>query len=106
MYYTKCYLSFKIKSCRLALFYPKAWNLCKQVLGKKFLKKNLEIKTLEKSPNFLKFMEKMSLEIKSCVLDSWDFFPKIVWGLPIKSQEIRSHKENKSEEKKNLKKNI
>ena len=37
-------------------------------------KKNLEIKTLEKSPNFLKSLEKISLEIKSCVLDSWDFF--------------------------------
>ena len=31
-------------------------------------KKNLEIKTLEKSSNFLK-----ALEIKSCVFDSWDF---------------------------------
>ena len=30
------------------------------------------------------------LEMKSCVLDSWDIFPKIVWGLSIKSQEIRS----------------
>ena len=59
---------------------------------KKFLEKNLEIKTLEKSSNFLKSLEKKSLEIKSCVLDSWDFFPKIVWGLPIKSQEIRSQK--------------
>ena len=50
----------------------------------------------------------MSLEIKSCVLDSWDFFPKIVWELPIKSLEIRSQEkspeENKSEEKKNLEK--
>ena len=65
-------------------------NLCKKVPGKKFLEKNLEIKTLEKSPNFLKSLEKMSLEIKSCVLGSWDFFPKIVWGPPIKCQEIRS----------------
>ena len=67
-------------------------------------KKFLEIKILEKSPNFLKSLEKMSLEIKSCVSDSWDFFPKIVWGRPIKSQEIRSQEkspeENKSEEKK------
>ena len=39
----------------------------------------------------------MSLEIKSCVLDSWDFFPKIVWGLPIKSQEIRSQKKSPEE---------
>ena len=62
------------------------WNLP----GKKFMKKNLQIKTLEKSPNFLRFLEKMSLEIKSCVLDSWNFFPKIVRGLPIKSQKIRS----------------
>ena len=29
--------------------------------GKKFLEKNLEIKTLEKSPNFIKSLEKMSL---------------------------------------------
>jgi len=65
---------------------------------KSFWKKNLEIKTLEKSPNFIKSFEKMSLEIKSCVLDSLDFFPNIVWGLPIKSQEIRS------QEKKVLKK--
>ena len=43
-------------------------NLCKKVPGKKFLEKNLEIKNLEKSPNFLKSLEKMSLEIKSCVL--------------------------------------
>ena len=72
-------------------------NLCKKAQGKKVSgKKNPEIKTLEKSPNFIKSLEKMSLEIKSCVLDSWAFFPKIVWGLPIKSQEIRS------EEKKNL----
>ena len=49
-------------------------NLRKKVPGKKFLEKNLEIKTLEKSSNFLKSLEKMSLEIKSCVLDSWDFF--------------------------------
>ena len=38
--------------------------------GKKFLKKNLEIKTIEKNAKFLKSLEKMSLEIKSCVLDS------------------------------------
>ena len=46
----------------------------------------------------------MSLEINSCVWIPEDFFPKIVWGLPIKSQEIRSQEkspeENKSEEKK------
>ena len=52
----------------------KTTNLCKKVPGKKFLEKNLEIKTLEKSPNFIKSLGKMSLEIKSCVLDSWDFF--------------------------------
>ena len=50
-------------------------NLCKKVPGKEVSEKNVEIKTLEKSPNFLKSFEKMSLEIKSCVLDSWDFFP-------------------------------
>ena len=33
-------------------------NLCKKVPGKKFLEKNLEIKTLEKSPNFLKSLKK------------------------------------------------
>ena len=37
-----------------------------------------------------KSRKKKFLEIKFCVLNSWDFFPKIVWGLPIKSQEIRS----------------
>ena len=31
----------------------------------------------------------MSLEIKSCVLDSWDFFHKIVLGQSM-AQEIRS----------------
>ena len=51
-------------------------NLCKKVPGKSSWKKNLEIKTLEKYPNFLKSLEKMSLEIKSCVLDSWDLFLK------------------------------
>ena len=40
-------------------------NLCRKVPGKKVSgKKQLEIKTLEK----------MSVEIKSGVLDSWDFF--------------------------------
>ena len=38
--------------------------------GKKTGNKNFG----KKSPNFLKSLEKMSLEIKSCVLDSWDFF--------------------------------
>ena len=42
----------------------------------------------------------MSLEIKFWIPGT--FFPKIVWGLPIKSQELRS--ENKSEEKNNLEK--
>ena len=74
-------------------------NLCKKFPGKKVSgKKQLEIKTLEKSPNFIKSLEKLSVEIKSGVLDSQDFFPKIVWGLPIKSQEIRS------QEKKSLRK--
>ena len=41
----------------------------------------------------------MSLEIKSCVFDSKDFFPKRIWKLPIESQEIRSLEENVSEEK-------
>ena len=36
---------------------------------KMVLEKNLEMK----SPNFLKSYDKMSLEIKSWVLDSWDF---------------------------------
>ena len=58
---------------------------------KSFWKKNPGNKTFEKSPNFLK-----------------SFFPKIVWGLPIKPQEIRSQEkspeENKSEEKKILEK--
>ena len=41
----------------------------------------------------------MSLEIKSCVLDSWDFFPKIESGLPIKSQEIRSQEKSPNKSK-------
>jgi len=45
-------------------------------------------KNFGKMSAFSKFLGK--LEIKSCVLDSWDVFPKIVWGLSIKSQEIRS----------------
>jgi len=54
-------------------------NLCKKVPGKKVSgEKNLEIKTLEKKSEFYQVLEKMSLEIKSCVLESWDFFPKIV----------------------------
>ena len=32
----------------------------------------------------------MSLEIKSWVLNSWDFFSRIIWGLPYYSQVIRS----------------
>ena len=45
--------------------------------GKKILEKKPENKNFKKSLNFLK-----SLEIKSWVLDSWDFFHKRVWGLP------------------------
>ena len=51
----------------------------KKVSGKKSERKKI--------PNFLKSLEKMSLEIKSCVLDSWDFFPKIVWGAASKNSE-------------------
>jgi len=58
---------------------------CLRIYVRKYREKNLENKNFGK-----KVLGKMSLEIKSCVLDSWDFFPKIVWGLPIKSQEIRS----------------
>ena len=75
---------------------------------KSFWKKNPGNKTFEKSPNFLKSLEKISLKINSCVLDSRDFFPKIVWEMPIKPQEIRSQEkspeEKKSEEKKILEK--
>ena len=46
-------------------------NLCKKSFWKKPANKNFG----KKRPNFLKSLEKMSLEIKSCVLDSWDFFP-------------------------------
>ena len=52
----------------------------KNIHSKNFQEKNLEIKILDYKPNFLKSSVKMSLEIKSCVLDSWDFFPKIIWG--------------------------
>ena len=68
-------------------------NLCKKVPGKKVSGKKPGIKTLEKSPNFLKSLEKMSLEIKFWIPGT--FFPKIVWGLPIKSQEIRSQEKKK-----------
>ena len=61
----------------------------KESPGEKSFWKNLEIKTLEKKFE-KKSLEKMSLEIKSYVLVSWDFFPKIGWGLRIKSPEIRS----------------
>ena len=49
---------------------PVMVNLCKKVPGKKVSGN----KTLEKRPNFIKSSEKMSLEIKSCVLDFRDFF--------------------------------
>ena len=50
-------------------------NLCKKVPGKKvYGKKTWKEKLWGKNPNFLKSLEKMSLEIKSCILDSWDFF--------------------------------
>ena len=49
-------------------------NLCKKVPGKKVSGKKPGNKNFGKSPNFLKSLEKMLLEIKSCVLDSWDFF--------------------------------
>jgi len=50
----------------------------------------------------------MSLEIKSCVLDSWDFFPKIIWGAVNsvsgeKSQELKSgRKKLRGKEKGNM----
>ena len=49
------------------------------------------------------------MEIKSGVLDSWYFFPKIVWGAANKVSENKisgkkSPEENKSEEKKNIEK--
>ena len=61
-------------------------NLCKKAQGKKFLEKKPGNKNFGKSPNFIKSLEKMSLEIKFWIPGT--FFPKIVWGLPIKSQEI------------------
>ena len=39
-------------------------NLCKKVAGKKFLKKNLEIKTLEKKSEFSKVLGKNVTENK------------------------------------------
>jgi len=50
----------------------------------------------------------MSLEIKSCVLDFWDFFLKLYGGCQLslskKNQRNKCPEENKSEEKKNLEK--
>ena len=76
---------------------------------KKLLEKNLEIKTLEKKSEFYQVLGKNVTGNKVlCFGFLGLFFPKIVWGLPIKSQEIRSQEkspeENKSEEKKNLEK--
>jgi len=79
-------------------------NLWKKVPGKKFLEKNLEIKYLEKSPNFSSPWKKVTGNKVLCFGILGLFFPKIVWGLPIKSQEMRFQEkspwENKSEEKK------
>ena len=47
-----------------------------------YVRKSREKRFLEKKPGNKNFGKKS--EIKSCVLDSWDFSLKIVWGLPIK----------------------
>jgi len=50
-------------------------NLCKKVPGKKVSGKKPGNKNFGKKSEFSQVLGKMSLEIKSCVLDSWDFFP-------------------------------
>ena len=74
-----------VKNCvnngvSFVIFIHQTWDLeggggqidsMKKIPGKKVSgKKQLEIKTLEKSPNFIKSLEKLSVEIKSGVLDS------------------------------------
>ena len=44
----------------------------------------------------LKFIQvqKMSLEIKSCVLYSWDFLTELVWGLPVSLRSQEKYQSN------------
>ena len=65
------------------------WNLCKKVPGKKFLEKNMEIKTSEKSPIFLKSFQKNVTGNKVLYFGLLGLLGKIVLGLSM-SQEIRS----------------
>jgi len=55
-------------------------NLCKKVPGKKVSGKKPGNKNFRKKSEFYQVLGKNVTGIKSCVLDSWDFFPKIVWG--------------------------
>ena len=65
-------------------------NLCEKVTGKiSFLKKPGNKNFRRKVTIFWSTRTKYHFEIKSWVLDFWNFFSKIMWGLPIKSQEIR-----------------
>jgi len=74
-------------------------NLCKKVPGKKFLEKKPGNKNFGKKVRILSILEKNVTGNKVlCFEFLGHFFPKIVWGLPIKSQKIRS------QEKKVLKK--
>ena len=77
----------------------KKMNLCKKFPGKK-----VSGKKTAGNKNFGKKVWIFSSPWKKCHWIPGTFFPKIVWGLPITSQEIRFHEkspeENKSEEKK------
>ena len=52
-------------------------NLCKKVPGKKFREKKPGNKNLEKSPNFLKSLEKMSLKKSPVFWIPGTYFPII-----------------------------
>ena len=65
------------------------WKLCKKVPGKMFLEKNMEIKTSEKSPIFLKSFKKNVTGNKVLCFGLLGLLGKIVLGLSM-SQEIRS----------------
>ena len=51
-------------------------NLCKKVPRKKVSGKKPGNKNFEKKSEFYQVLGKNVTGIKSCVLDSWDFFPR------------------------------